>query len=290
MGRSFGSTLGCDRGRWVMTAQPRHLPFEAGVEHSKSNSSLKMEGNSTSMAEVELDDSIKMDRQTSEFSVSAYMDFTEEDEAIFDMSKPLVRSASKTASTPFNTPCIHRETIHRSGRVSRRKATIALTDSSTGSSSSSSSSTGSMPSLMCRLDSQVVAALVALESTLFTPELDYALGLGENLDFELTPIPAPAQNANVAVGAYEEMTRQLDLGLGLGLDMDIQNNTIYHLPVRSRLPRLTGYVRPCSSRPDGVVRMPSLGKQVRGDSDMLRITDLDTGVSRNVHVASLDAE
>lgn len=78
---------------------------------------------------------VKMEKQASDFSVSAYLGFGDDTtvsegesdgyeagEAIFDIAAPLVTSLSSTAATPANTPCLRRETLQRATRVRRKRS------------------------------------------------------------------------------------------------------------------------------------------------------------------------
>jgi len=144
MGRRLRGTSLRERGRWVVKRRE----------------------------DTGLDDDTKggMERQPSDFSVSTYLTFEPDDEAtaIFNMAAPLVTSFSSTAATPWNTPCLRRETLQRTGRVTRKRSADLLAAGPSHARTASS---------MYRLDSHVIAALEALQEGFDSPALDEALGL-----------------------------------------------------------------------------------------------------------------
>ncbi|EIW70576.1 hypothetical protein TREMEDRAFT_61080 [Tremella mesenterica DSM 1558] len=63
---------------------------------------------------------IEEDSYIESFSISDYCENTDT-EVIFDMTAPLVSSLSAVASTPANTPCLHRESLQRVNKVMKRR-------------------------------------------------------------------------------------------------------------------------------------------------------------------------
>ena len=214
--------------------------IEAKMGRRLRGNSLRERGSWVVKPALRQADERAMARQPSDFSVSAYLGFgignDEEGEAvaIFDMAAPLVTSVSSSAATPWNTPCLRRETLHRTSRVLRKKSV----DDDTPRQPSS-------PPPMYRLDSHVISALEALQGLDNSPALDGALGLVDRSALCLSP--------------------PMEAGLGLG--MLLRSDSVYGLAMLS--PR------------------PERAKQERSplldaDAEMVRVTDLDTGVVRDV--------
>lgn len=200
----------------------------------------------------------EMERQTSDFSVSAYLEFgSQEDEAIFDMAAPLVTSASSSAATPANTPCLRKETLQRTSRVVRKKSYDDDTPRPDSRSISSFQSTPTSPlrdsklASLYQLDSHIISALEALQGDSDSPALDLALGLTD----EHTRCVSPEVEA------------------GLGLGMHLRSDSIYGLSTVSSLP--IGQ-RPASTWFDD-------------EDEILQITDLDTGVVRDIRMGDIEA-
>ena len=280
MGRRLRGTSLKDRGRWVVKL---HTDLQGSVRKGK------------------------MERRPSDFSVSAYFDFGNDGQqdgtAIFDMAAPLVTSVSSSAATPWNTPCLRRDTLQRADRVVRKRSVDEETASTVASPSTdptsafashtiaftsdllqetripvlSSPSKMTLPedrlatsivpvtshSSMCRLDSHVVSALEALRADFDTPELDAAL------------------TTNFSVHTSPE----LETGLGVGLQMRM--DSVYGLSNLSPRPRRICQPRSPLLDDDDAVSLDD-GETKNLDPDVVRVTDLDTGRVRDVQMGLLD--
>jgi hypothetical protein len=216
------------------------------------------------------------------------------------MTAPLIPSISSSAATPANTPCLNRETLHRSRHIRRKgdsramsrrtsqQTTTTQADAVSSLSTTDGRSNGFPPGVpprpegefedgipvakqMYRLDSHVVSALQALQGEYDSPDLDVALGI---IDLH------PGCVGDVAI---ESVREHVEGGLGLG--MHIRNDSIYSLSTvsqwrrkcaqPSRLPSdwLTG--RSGSSRMGAPVED---GRSAGLEPFM--VTDLDTGLTR----------
>ena len=198
--------------------------------------------------EVEEGEGIVMERAESEFTVSAYFDpdlttprppsFTyhmkheteKEGIAIFDMSAPLIQSASRESATPANTSRIRPETIRRAPRVgghstkgsssymslalsgshsrsdsyerSRSKPSQSRTDSSESSSLRSIAESEDSGAGIYRLDSHVIAALQALGRVTPGPALDMALEASSSSSSESALDSASISASTSGSGSY----------------------------------------------------------------------------------------
>lgn len=202
--------------------------------------------------------------------------------ALFDMSAPLVHSGSSHAATPVNTPVLRHETIQRKSRVEKAASRPRKSDGGDLSRNNSSDSIDSLPTPgrqqgpnaenagMYRLDSHVVAAIQAFAQTgpASTPHLDLALSAS------LSSSGMESLPENQEYDAYHE-----DGGLGLGMHL----GSVYSQPVTS--PLMSDSQRSIRMRS---ISSQSIAAQKGKGKEVISVTDLDTGLRREMTVSRLN--
>ena len=251
----------------------------------------------------------QMERQPSDFSVSAYLDFGsgghKDGTAIFDMAAPLVTSVSSSAATPWNTPFLRRDTLQRAGRVVRKRSVDEETASTVSSTSTDPTSAFAShtivfsseqpheiaipvlpsPGMTTLPESHLATAIVLVPSHSSMCRLDsHVVSALEALRADFGTPELDAALTSSFKQALVHTSPELETGLGLGLQLRM--NSVYGLSILSPRPR-----RMCQPRSplleDNDVSFSNDGEAEDLDPDVVRVTDLDTGRVRDVQMGML---